>query len=90
MYSFDDSVNDQNLWIWVTISPKAVLIFSKNFFDFGMDMIEKLGIVNFSSYSSKISASVVLSDSKVTFLGEGKDRAFYSFLSCVLFIHRVA
>ena len=47
-------------------------------------MVEKLSIIDLSSYRSKSYASVVLSDSKVTFLGEGEDAAFCPFLNCIL------
>ena len=43
-------------------------------------MIEKEGIENLSSYSSKNNGSVVLSDSEVAFLGTGRDAAFRPFL----------
>ena len=55
------------------------LIFSKNFLDLRLDMIEKQSIINHSSYSSKSYGSVILSDSKVTFL-EVEDAAFRQFL----------
>ena len=51
-----------------------------------MDLIEKQSIINFNSYSCMSYASVVLSDSEVTFLGERKDVTFHPFLLCVLFI----
>ena len=53
-------------------------------------MIEKQGIISFHSYSSQSYASVVLSDSGVTFLGEGKGAIFHLFLNCVLLIDSVA
>ena len=46
--------------------------FPKNFLYFGSDTIEKQGIIDLSSYSSKYYASVVLSDSEIAFLGKGK------------------
>ena len=49
-------------------------------------MVEKQSIINLSSYSSKSYTSVVLSESKVTFLREEKDATFYQFLYCILFI----
>ena len=54
------------------------------FFNFRLDTIKKQGIINLNSYRGKIYASVFLTDSKVTFLKEGKDAAFCSFLYCVL------
>ena len=57
---------------------EAILIFPQNFLSFKSDMIEKQGIINLSSY-----AFVVLSDSEVAFLGEGKDVAFCPFLFCL-------
>ena len=50
----------------------------------------KVRILNLCNYTSKSYASVVLSDSEVTFVGEGEDVAFYPFLYCVLFIDSVA
>ena len=40
-YSFDNSINCQNLWGCGMISSKAVLIFPKNFLDFRSDTIEE-------------------------------------------------
>ena len=42
-------------------------------------MVEKQGIINLNSYTSKSYVSVVLSDSKVAFFQEGEDLAFHSF-----------
>ena len=56
----------------IVIPSKVVLIFPQNLFDFGLDTIEKQGIIDFSSYRSKSYASVVLSDSGIAFFGEGK------------------
>ena len=55
------------------ISLKAVMIFPKNFLDFGLDMFGKLGIVNLRNYSSKNYTSVVLCDFKVAFFEERKE-----------------
>ena len=85
-YSNDDSMDSQNLSPCGSISPKAVLIFPKNFLDFRSDTVEKQGIIKLSSYSGKIYTSVVLSNSEVTFLGEGNDAAFRPFLLCELFV----
>ena len=73
------------IWRIVRISEverfsfKAVQIFLKNFLDFGLDMIEKRGIINFNSFSNESYASVVLCDSDVTFLRKGKDATFRLF-----------
>ena len=53
-------------------------------------MIDKQGIINLSSNSSKSYAPVVLSESEITFLREGKDAAFHPFLYCVLLIQKAA
>ena len=53
--------------------------FLKNFLNFRSDMMEKQGIINLSSYSIKSYASVVLSDSRVTFLGERSMQPFIHF-----------
>ena len=50
--------------------------------------IEKQGIVNLSSHSSKSYDSVVLCDSVVVFLGKGKDATFCLFFYCV-FVYRL-
>ena len=71
------------------MSPKAILIFLKTVPNFKSDTTEKEGIINLSSYSTKCYASVVLSDSKVTFHEEEEDKAFCPFL-CVLFMHSIA
>ena len=46
-------------------------------------MIEKRSIVNLSSYSSKVYVPVVLSDSKVAFIGKRKNSSFICLLGCV-------
>ena len=89
MYSFDDLMNIQNLWRFRSISPKSVLILPKNFLNFRLDTIEKQGIINRSSYSSKSHVSeVFFYDSEITFLKE--DTAFHLFLYWVLFIDSIA
>ena len=90
MYSFGDSTNCQNLKNYGSISQKIVLIFPEKFLNFRSDTIEKQSTINLDSYIYKSNASVVLCDSEVTFLWEGKDVAFRSFLFYVLFIHNVA
>ena len=40
-----------SLWGYGLITLKVVLIFPKNFLDFRLDMIEKQGIISFSSMS---------------------------------------
>ena len=54
-YLFDDWLNSPNLWSCGLSYPKAVLIFSKNFFNFRSDTTGKQGIINLSNYSSKSS-----------------------------------
>ena len=44
------------------IPIKDILIFLKNFLEIRFDTVEKLSIINLSSYSSKSYVSVVLSD----------------------------
>ena len=63
-----------------------VLIFSMNFLDFRLDMIEKQNIINLSS---KRYASVVVSVSKVALFDKEKDAAFHPFLYCILFVYSV-
>ena len=86
MYFFDDSMDSQNAWCCRLISLKTILIFIEYFLDFRLDMSEKVSIINLSSYCNKSYASVVYCDSKVVFLGEGKDAIFCPFLHCVFFI----
>ena len=86
-YSFGDLIDSQNLWSYVLISPKTILIFPKNFIDFWFDTVEKQNIINLSHESY---ASIVLNNSQVAFLGKGEDAAFYLFISCVLFLDSVA
>ena len=70
-YSFDDLTDSQNLWSYGLISLKTVPIFLKIFFiEFRFDTVEKQSIIN---HNSKNYASVVLSDSKITFLEEKED-----------------
>ena len=85
MFSLDDPMDNQNLWNCGSISPKTILIFSKNSLNFWSDTIEKQRIIKLSSYNS----SMFLSDFEVTFLDEGNDVAFRPFLYCVLFIYSV-
>ena len=80
MFSFDNLTNCQNLRSCRLISLKTILIFPKNFCNFRLDMIEKLNIINLSSYSSKSYASLVLSNSEVTFLGKGRMQLFIYFI----------
>ena len=69
MYFFD-------LWRYILISLKTVLIFPKNFLDLRFDTVEKQDIINFSSKSY---ASIVLFNSEVTFLEEEEDSAVAHF-----------
>ena len=52
--------------------------------------IEKKDTINLSGYSSKSYASAVLSDSDITFLWQGHDAVFRSYLYWVLFIYNIA
>ena len=54
--------------------------FSKEFFNSRFNSVEKLSLINLSSYSVKNYASVVLSDSDDTFLGKGDDAPLFPFL----------
>ena len=65
---------------------KVLLIFCKNFLDFGLDTVEKHG--NLSCDNSKSYASTVLHDSKAVFLGEGKVTIF-RFISLLCFVYRL-
>ena len=67
------------------ISPETILIFPKNFLNFRFDTVEKLSIINLSSYRSKSYASVVLGDSEVTFLRKEEDAAFSPSFYCIFF-----
>ena len=79
-------VMDQLLWkpLWF------FLRISKNFLNFWFNAIELQSIINLSRYGSKGYGSVVLSNCKVTFLGERVDTAFCSSLYHVLAIYSVA
>ena len=73
VYFFNDVQYSQNLEGFGSISS--------NFLNFSSDTIEKLGIINFRSYCNKSNASIVLSDSEVTFLWKVDGN---------LLIHRIA
>ena len=83
-FFFNDSIDCENMWDCTLISQKAILIFPENFFHFRSAIIEKQSIIN-NCYSSKSSASVVLSDSKVTLLGKRFHLFFFhfSFMFCL-------
>ena len=49
-------------------------------------MIEKQAIVNLCNYGGMSYASVVLSDSKIAFLGERMDEDFQPFFYCFVYI----
>ena len=81
-----------------SVSLKLRISFSKNWSDFAsefsysrLNTIEKQSMINLTSNSSKSYASVVLSDFKVAFIGEGEDAVFFPFLSTVfslcIFLH---
>ena len=83
--SFDDLTDYQNLWCGL-IFLKTILIFPKNFLNFWFDTVEKQSIINLSSYRNKSYASVVLSDSKMTFLRK-EDASFRPLLYWILYIN---
>ena len=85
-----ESTDCQNLWCCGLVSPKNILIISKNFLNFWFDVIKKQSIKNLSRYGSKVYASVFVDDSEVTFLGKEEDSVFYPSLFCVLVIYSVA
>ena len=90
LYSCDDSMNNQNLRSSELLYQKIILIFPRILLNVSLLPIEKLGIINLSSYKSKSYISVVLSTSEVTFFLKGKDVPFRPYLYSVLFINRVA
>ena len=53
MHFFDNSTDHQDQRYCRSISPKAVMIFPKNFLDFRSDTTETHGIINLSSNISK-------------------------------------
>ena len=75
----------QNLWYFELISLKNIIIFPKNFLNFTSDTIEKCNIIKLNCNRNMHYVSVVLRDSKVTFLGDGEDAAFNPFLFCVFY-----
>ena len=75
--------------MWISFSENH-FDFSKNFLNLCFNPIEKKSIINLSHNGSKDYALVVLDDSEVTFLGEGKDAAFCPSLYCVLIIYNSA
>ena len=75
--------------LWIDFSGNCS-DFHKYFLNFKFDAIEKQSTMNFNRYRNKSHASVVLGVSEVTFLKEGDDTAFCSFLFCILFIYGVA
>ena len=83
-------MDSQNFLGCRLISPKTVLFFPGNFLDFRFDMIEKQSIISLSNDRIKSYTSVVLCDSEVTFLEEGKNAAFCPFFSCPFFIDSIA
>ena len=77
--------------VWCgSISAKTILICFKNFLNFWFDAIEKQATVNLSRCRSRTYASIVLSDSEVTFHREGDDAAFCPSSNCLLGIYGVA
>ncbi len=86
MSTFDYSTESKNQLVYRSISPKAVLIFPKNFLGFRLDTIEQRGFLKLSNYNSNSYAFVVLSDSEVTSLEEARGPALYPLLCCAYFI----
>ena len=73
-----------SIWSCVLITPKAILIFPKNFLDFGLNTIKKQDIINLSSYRSKSYTSVVLSAIVLSWKEE-VTAFFFSFLDCFVY-----
>ena len=77
------------IWCCRSLSPKTILILSKNFLDLYFDEIEKQDIINLSRNGGKGHASVVRDDSEVTFLSEERGCSFLSIsLLCSGYIRR--
>ena len=85
--NYYDSTDCPSLQCCGSISPKTILILSKNFLNFWFNAIEKQSIIDLSRYGSKSYASVVLGVSKVTFLRNGEDSAFCLSPYCLLVIY---
>ena len=66
-FYFDDSPRSQNLRVWESISPKNILIFPEDFFDFKMDSTDKQSIINLWRYNSKGYASGVFREYQTCF-----------------------
>ena len=85
-WSFNDSTGSQNLWSCGSIYMTTFLFL----LDFRFNAVEKLSMINLSSYSKKNYALLDLSDSLVTFLGVGEGATFCPFLAYNSFIDTVA
>ena len=83
-----DSMDCQNLWSCGLVSPKTILILSKNFLHIWFDTIEKQGIINLIC-QGKSYASIVIGHSEVTFLEEGENVAFFFHLSIAFWLYTV-
>ena len=68
------SVNVLNYWNMISSS------ICKSCPNCKLDTMEKQGIIEISSYSSKCYVSVILNDSKTTFSRKGADATFRAFL----------
>ena len=86
-----DFTRTRSIFRWISVSMsfwndsfESCSNFSKEFSQWS-DMIEKQRIINLSSNCNTNYASKVLSDTDVTFLGEGKDATFCPFLSDCLY-----
>ena len=80
----------ESVMLWIDFSENRLNFFSKNFLNFWSSAIEKQNIINLSCYESKSYDSVVLGDSKVSFLSEKEDAAFCPLFNCSLVIYGVA
>ena len=83
-----DLTDCQNLWNCGSISPKTVLIFSKNFLNFWFNEIEEQSIINLSYYRNKSYALVVFAILGLPFLEKRRIQPFVH-LSIVFWLYTV-
>ena len=86
MYYVRDSKDSQNMWCCGLICVETVLFFLWIFLILGLIQLRCRAIIYVSSNCSKSYTPVVLSYSKVTFLGEWEDATFCLFFYCILLI----
>ena len=75
---FNGQSESVKLWIYFPQKPFWFFLYSR------FDMVEKQNMMNLNRTLSY--ASVILSNSKVNFLGKGEDTGFYTFHYCILLI----